>query len=292
MVCDPLGQSKRTFRGSIASAKIGEVRLAVVSTSPVHVRRRRCDIARIGEAPYLIKFQLSGEAYWSQRGKDVHLRTGDFVICSTAEPYTLRFERPYQMPVLAIAERTMKHLTPHPEQFLGRRMAREDASCSLLCGFVSQVVSKLSVLPERMVERAETNILDLLGGVLSVHSDNTATNRQMPEQLLKNMKGFIASNLRNQRLGPAMVAETYGVSIRYLHKLFASEELTLTKHIRMCRVEACRKALANPAMSDVSITDIALHWGFYDLPHMTNSFREAYGETPRSYRLKVRENTD
>lgn len=44
-----------------------------------------------------------------------------------AEPYTLEFREANEMPVLAIAAGTMRALTPHPEQFLGIRMAHEEA---------------------------------------------------------------------------------------------------------------------------------------------------------------------
>lgn len=274
------------FQASLAAADLGELRLACVSTTAVRVRRRRRDIARISDAPYLVKFQMSGEALWSQRGNDVHLRPGDFVICSTAEPYSLEFDGPYKMPVLAVAETTMRHLTPSPDQFLGTRMPGEDACCSLLSSFVADVLEKLPKLPAPMAQRIETNILDLLGGVLAARSAHAGTERQCATALLEHMKGFVRENLRNRRLGPAMLGSAFGVSTRYVHKLFATESITLTRFVRALRLEACRKMLDDPETSTMSITDIALHWGFYDLSHMTRSFREAYGVAPREYRLK------
>lgn len=288
MLCEPQGGSQHDFRGAVETTDLGNVRIARVSTSPVRVSRRKRDIARVSDARYLIKFQLQGEAFWSQLGKDVHLRPGDFVICSTAEPYSLRFDGPYQMPVIAITDTTMNHLTPHPEQFLGRRMPGEDASCGLLSSFVGQVVSKMSELPPPMAERVETNILDLLGGVLSAHSAGGSSGRLTPARQLDKMKGFIRENLRNRRLGPSMLAEAFGVSTRYVHKVFSVESMTLTRFIRMQRLEACRQSLADPASQGSSITEIALYWGFYDLSHMTRSFGDAYGATPTSYRLEAR----
>ena len=285
MECRP--EEPGSFNAQIEIADLGNLRIAHVSTSPVHVRRRRRDIARMSTAPYLIKFQLEGEAFWSQRGRDVHLRPGDFVIASTAEPYTLQFDGPYRMPVLGVSDSTMHRLTPDPDRFLGRRMPGEDASCGLLSSFVAQVVPRMSELPDPMAERVETNILDLLGGVLSAHGGSSAHFLPKTEQLAK-IRGFIADNLRNRRLGPAMIAEALGVSTRYIHKLFAQESLTLTRYIRAQRTEACRRSLTDPAFRHLSITDIALYWGFYDLSHFTRSFREAYGTTPRQYRLLSR----
>jgi len=284
MKCLPSSVNTSLFDGRIQAMDLGNVKLACVTTTPVVVQRRKQEIGRMCNAPYLIKFQLQGEAFWSQRNKDVHLRPGDFVICSTSEPYTLRFDGPYQMPVLAIAEPTMRRLTPDPDRFLGLRMPRDDAACSLLSGFVAQVVQRMSALPKPMIERVETNILDLLGGVLSAHSSVTVQARVSRSQTLHNIKGFIRDNLRNRRLGPAMIATAFGVSTRYVHNIFADEAQSVNRYIKSMRLEACYRDLVDPTSPHSSITDIALHWGFYDLPHMTRCFKRSFGDTPRSVR--------
>jgi AraC-like DNA-binding protein len=284
MQCLPYSEAAGSFDARIEARDLGNIHLAQVRTTPVRVSRRRQDIGRMCDSPYLIKFQLRGRAFWSQCGKVVHLRPGDFVICSTSEPYTLHFDGPYQMPVLVIAEPIMRRLTPDPNQFLGRRMSRDDAACSLLCGFVAQVVQRMSALPEPMIERVETNILDLLGGVLSAHSRTRVQAHVPREQSVRNIKGYVKANLRNRRLGPEMIAKAFGVSTRHVHKIFAEESLTLNRYIRSLRLEACYQSLTEPKFAHLSITDIALYWGFYDLPHMTRCFRKTYCTTPKGIR--------
>lgn len=281
MHCEPGGGAER-FYGHLDATDLGSVRLARVSTSPVAVSRRLPDIARIEDPPYLVKFQLQGEARWSQRGREVHLGPGDFVIAATAEPYRLDLTGPYQMMVLAVPGTIMRRLSVDPEHFLGRRMPAEDASCGLLSSFVAGLAPRMSSLPRGMAERVQTNMLDLLGGVLDAHSKRPSGRSR--EAQLRSIKRFIAQNLHNRELGPEMVATAFGVSTRYVHKLFALEDLTLTRHMRAERLQACRRALADPDCAGVSITDIALQWGFYDLPHMTRCFRESYGITPREFR--------
>jgi len=289
MHCEPKAEGVAAFDAQIEATDLGNIKLARVCTTPVLVSRRRRDIGRMCDAPYLIKFQLQGEAFWSQRNKDVHLRPGDFVICSTSEPYTLRFDGPYQMSVLAIAETVMRRLTADPDQFLGRRMPGDDAACSLLSSFVAQVVQRMSTLPQPMIERVETNILDLLGGVLNAHS-TALTRAHLPrEQHLRNIKGFIRDNLRNRRLGPAMIAQAFDVSTRYVHTVFATESLTVNRYIKSARLEACRQSLIDAKLMHLSITDIALYWGFYDLPQMTRSFKNTYGNTPSGVRCRFLE---
>ena len=289
MQCEPESGNVDQFDAQIEATDLGNVKLASIRTTPVVVRRRKQDISRMRDAPYLIKFQLQGEAFWSQRSRGVHLRPGDFVICSTAEPYSLRFEGPYQMPVLAVPDPVMRRLTPDPDQFLGRRMPRDDAACSLLSSFVAQVVQRMSALPEPMIERVETNILDLLGGVLSAHSTKITQAHVSREQLARNIKGFIKDNLRNRRLGPAMIAQAFGVSTRYVHKIFANDSLTVNRYIQSVRLDASHRSLIDPRFASFSITDIAVYWGFYDLPHMTRGFKKTFGATPRGVRGGISE---
>jgi AraC-like DNA-binding protein len=54
--------------------------------------------------------------------------------------------------------------------------------------------------------------------------------------------------------------------------------------IRERRLERCRGDLANPAMSDSSITDIALRWGFSDSAHFSHCFRKEFAVSPRHFR--------
>jgi AraC-like DNA-binding protein len=281
MHCAPAGRAAQ-FVAKLDAAELGDMRLARVSTSPLAVSRRPRDIALIKDPPYLLKFQIRGEARWSQRGREVHLHPGDFVIASTAEPYRLDLVTPYEMLVLAVPGMTMRRLAANPEQFLGRCMPAEDAACGLLSSFVAQAARRLPRLPEAMVERVQTNVLDLLGGVLDAHGSSPVDRSR--EAQVRRIKQFIIQNLRLRRLGPEMIARNFGISTRYLHKLFANEEHTVTRLIRAERLEACHRALSHANYAEVSITDIALQWGFYDLPHMTRCFRETYGITPKEFR--------
>lgn len=278
-------QSWQTFGGRVEATKLGSTGLALVSTSACTVRRRPVDIQQLTEAPYLIKFQAKGESIWTQRGRDVHLRPGDFVVSSTAEPYTLRFLDAYEMPVMTLSPQTMRRLTADPDQFLGVRFSGDEADCGLLSRFVSDVVARMNALQEPMISRIESNILNLLGGVLCARARHGLISA---EQKLSQIKTYIADHLHDRELSPATVAASFRISVRQLHALFESEPVSVGRYIRRCRVEACRRALLAESAMTVSLTDLALSWGFYDLSHMTRSFREEFGVTPTDYRVQHR----
>ena len=285
MEVDSSRMERERFAARIDAANLSSVKLVRVASTQLSVRRRPQDIAHISDPPYLVKFQLKGESVWSQRGREVHARPGDFVICSTAEPYSLVFRGEYEMPVLVVPESTMHRLTPDPEQFLGLRMSGEDADCGLLSSFVAQVVARMHKLPESMVHRIEANVLDLLGAVLAARARPGTVSR---EQLLSQVKAYIEDHLHDRHLGPATLAQVFSVSTRLIHTLFEDEPLTVGKYIRNQRLKSCRRALESSDASHLSLTDLALQWGFYDLSHMSRNFREVYGEPPSSFLLNKR----
>lgn len=285
MEIDSTRLDRERFSARVDGADLRSVKLVRVATTSITVRRRAQDIARISDPPYLVKFQLKGESIWSQRGREVHARPGDFVICSTAEPYSLYFPGEYEMPVLVVPESIMRRLTPDPDQFLGLRMPGEDADCGLLSSFVAQVVARMHKLPEPMVHRIEANVLDLLGAVLAGRARHGGVSR---DQLLSQVKAYIQDHLHDRQLGPVTLAQVFCVSTRLIHALFEDEPLTVGKYIRSLRVRSCRRALESSGSTPISLTDLALQWGFYDLSHMSRNFREVYGEPPSSFLMHKR----
>lgn len=285
MEIDSQRMVRDAFEARVDAVDLGNVKLVRVSTNPLQVRRRPQDIAHISASPYLVKFQLKGESLWSQRGRQVHARPGDFVIASTAEPYSLTFCGDYEMPVMVVPEAIMRRLTPDPDQFLGQRMAAEEADCGLLSSFVAQVVARMNQLSEPMVRRIEANVLDLLGAVLSARAKPGSLTR---EQLLAQVKVYIQEHMHDRGLGPATIAAAFGISTRSVHMLFETEPMTVGRYIRAQRIAACRRTLESQELARASLTDVALQWGFYDLSHMTRCFRDEYGEPPRRYLLLKR----
>jgi AraC-like DNA-binding protein len=281
MTVYPGASGPTQFTGCVEATDLGGIRLARVAASACLVRRRAEDIARMTETPYLVKFQVKGNSIWSQRGRVVRLRPGDFVLCSTAEPYSLRFSDAFEMPVICLPVDTARRLTPDPDQFLGIRMPGEDVDCGLLSSFVAQVSTRMGGLQEPLMRRVEASILDLLGGVLSAR---TGHGRPSADEYLVQIKAYIGEHLHDRRLSPAMIAAAIGVSTRYVHSLFQSEPMTVGQYIRSLRVTACRRSLEGLAADKGSLTDIALRWGFYDLSHMSRCFRAEFGASPSEFR--------
>jgi transcriptional regulator GlxA family with amidase domain len=56
--------------------------------------------------------------------------------------------------------------------------------------------------------------------------------------------------------------------------------------VRTLRLAGCRRDLADPALSHLSIGAVAARWGILDSAKFSRIFRAAHGLSPREYRAR------
>lgn len=98
---------------------------------------------------------------------------------------------------------------------------------------------------------------------------------------------FIFEHLNQQSLNAQMIANHLGISLRHLHRLFEHQQQSVHKFIQMHRIEKIQYELKDGKNKSLSITEIALKWGFGDSAHFSKLFRKMIGLSPKQYRLKV-----
>ncbi len=77
------------------------------------------------------------------------------------------------------------------------------------------------------------------------------------------------------------------VSVRTIHKRFEAAETSFGRALLDLRLDASRRALADPRCDGLSVTQIAYGAGFNDLSHFTKAFRARFGMPPGMYRKKA-----
>lgn len=105
------------------------------------------------------------------------------------------------------------------------------------------------------------------------------------EALRDRIKIYILRNLRDPDLSIDRIAAALRCSKRNLHKAFSNDGATISDTIWRLRLERCRRDLVSPACAWKSITEIAFSWGFSSATHFSKVFKDAYGMSPKAYRL-------
>lgn len=109
-------------------------------------------------------------------------------------------------------------------------------------------------------------------------SGQTATNTMAMAPIQRSLE-YMEENF-SQPLYMEDIAEQVGLSQYYFMRQFkAQTQMTVHKHLKQLRLNSAKKLLTN----GMSISDAAVEVGFYDQSHFTNSFRQVFGVTPKSY---------
>jgi AraC-like DNA-binding protein len=98
------------------------------------------------------------------------------------------------------------------------------------------------------------------------------------------IKTFIQENYAKPGLSTEDVANHLGITPRYVQIALASEGLTPSEYLKVCRLQAARRLLSSPALADRSITEIAFECGFTSSAHFSTEFRKCFGASPRTFR--------
>jgi AraC-like DNA-binding protein len=102
--------------------------------------------------------------------------------------------------------------------------------------------------------------------------------------LRQRIYAFIEHHLGDTELSPGTVARAHHISLRYPHKLFETQDSTVSEWIRRRRLEHCLRDLGDPALHHRTVSAIGARWGFTNPAHFSRAFRQAFGMAPGQYR--------
>ena len=121
--------------------------------------------------------------------------------------------------------------------------------------------------------------------ITSAADEERLAREAMADTLLLRVQSYVRAHLTDPLLSPDAIAAAHHVSVRHLYATFASADLRLEQWIIALRLEAARRELAGPGSRQRTIAAVARHWCFPNASHFTHRFREAYGMTPRDWRV-------
>lgn len=293
LVCDEFvlldcqRQGRGQFNGEIRSDKLDKIQLSEVISDPQHVVRSKRQISKSHESEFLLSLQLSSVGKVSQDGREAILHPGDFAIYDSTRPYALDFQSPFQQLVLQIPHSILCQHLHAAEDYTAIAISSQAGTGLLASQFLTSVAGQTRALGS-VKNQIEDNIFNLLSVALGSSRDLKQIDSRSAVRIaqLQRIKRFIETNLHNERLSPKMIAKAFQISTRYLHKLFETEEISLSRHILKRRLDMCMLCLQDKRYRGHSIEQIAFSWGFNSAPHFSKAFKDCTGLSPRSYRNK------
>jgi AraC-like DNA-binding protein len=275
------------FSGRLRRIVLDRVAANVIQIEAAqHIINRTAENVKAPTAPfYVVHFQLRGSSLFRQHGLTSALRAGDYVVTSGADPYSWEFRGDFSTFSIRFPQSFVDLPAAALRPVLGRPVPAVSRFGARISPFVAAVTAEDSLLWGPLGARVAHNLIDLFTTALS----EAVSESPLPRSVLSYMKitEYIGRRLREPGLDTAAIARAHHLSARHLQAVFAEQGTTVTGWIRERRLAGCRRDLADPALRELPIGDIAARWGYRDQAYFSRLFRRSFGETPREWRARA-----
>ncbi|MFI5906884.1 helix-turn-helix domain-containing protein [Dactylosporangium sp. NPDC051541] len=277
----PESDLRSRFAGDVTQWPLGQLALARIASQRQTVRRTEDDIARTPVHGYYANLQVRGTSIMAQGGRSTLLHPGELGLVDTTRPFRFEFGSDFEQLSFFIPGTLLPG--PVPTAAAVPTRAGVGAAVRLALESVPGVRG-----PERLAVHA--------AGMLAVALDPTLlrpdTTRKAPRTYAAALAD-IEEHLGDDDLSPAATAHRLGVSVRFVHALFANaggggnEQASYTSTVRRLRLEKAARDLRDPTLSHLRVIDIATEAGFLNVASFHRAFRQAYGTTPTQVRTHL-----
>ena len=218
----------------------------------------------------------------------MQLAAGELVVCAPDVPGEWTIDHAYTTAAFHIDEHLFRRYIPNPMDVVGRNLELPEP--------VSDILSRImdtSIAMSRQ-GRFETtgrslacSFLHMLALTPRVQMPEDREERCAVEFRRAQIKAFIQEHYAKPGLSTEDIANHLEITPRYVQIALASEGLTPTEYLKVCRLQAARRLLSSAAFADRSITEIAFECGFTSSAHFSTEFRKCFGKSPRIFRQSV-----
>lgn len=272
----------------LSYTSLGACRLSKIAASPHGVIGEEVT-ARDSDADSIkVLVQIDGKACFRQGQSSIRLRNRCAVVYDPSRPYFLVNgtnvnQLVLQIPRSGLSDRALSRLaTPLPLPSGG------DNQTATLASFILTSAENAACMTPEMKASMGTSLTCFAQGLIcdSFGTPMVDTLGSASHMLLRErIKDFVRGRLSDNELSIEAVAQAMGCSVRYLHKAFEGEGMTLQRYIWQRRLEHSRALLASQTHSTRSISEIAFQCGFSSSSHFSRLFRERFEMTPRELRF-------
>jgi AraC-like DNA-binding protein len=279
------------FAARVRAVQLGSIEVSEFTAAHATVARTPALIRASDPDVYAFIAPLSGQTTLRQAGRDIELRPGWMALRSSGRPFELHVA-PEQSPARLIRAQVPRTLLAQQRRQLDGLLAEPVPGHGGMGSLFTQFLAGLAAGPDGPgdvyrpgdLPRLGNLTLDMFDAMLAHILDPGHEVLPAQQALLARVMSYIREHLGDTELSPEKLAAAHHISVSYVHRLFASQELTVAATIRTQRLDRARRDLADPRLAHIPIHRIAAHWGFRDHATFTRAFRTRYGIPPRALR--------
>lgn len=273
------------FAGSVSMRRVGALTVSLISSQAQSVTRSEADIARQAGDVFFLNLPLTAGTSATQQGRTAQLAADDFTLVDSTRPFGLQFTQPFQQISVTLPHDLLAPQLANPLEATAVRVPGQVGVGAV----ASAALRSLATVNEPFDRHAARSVGEYLAGLIALAVGGVSTPPASASRavLLQAALDAVERSLGDPDLSPSSVAQSIGISTRYLHRLFADRGLSFCRWLSTRRLERCYRDLTDPTRSHWTIAQIACHHGLTDPAYFARTFKRHYNATPREVRREA-----
>ncbi|MFF9045741.1 helix-turn-helix domain-containing protein [Streptomyces parvulus] len=273
--------------GTVVTARLGHIDVSRVESDAQRVTRTTNALDQDETPSVLLVLLRRGTATLLQNNGHVVAGEDDLLVWDETDDYAFHSDGPFTALVLRLS-RSRLGLPDESSRAATLPAFTATAETAGTAGLLATVMSTLATSPASyapsVAGRLADSVVDLLSILLLERSRHAEDSGGERASLVRRVREHVDRNLQDSELSPRTVARDHHISVRYLHRVFESEDVTVQRLIQQRRIEQSARDLVRHELRTLTVAAIALRWGFTNPAHFSRAFRQRYGRTPTEWR--------
>ncbi|MEU5803292.1 MULTISPECIES: helix-turn-helix domain-containing protein [Streptomyces] len=274
------------FEASLTGVPLGYVRLLSLEADPVRLSRTPGLVESAPALAVAVVLQEHGHAALTQDGRSTVLEPGQAAVVDLRRPFSLDERERFRLRVLRVPDHALDVPAHSVRRVTGRALSPRDGVPALLVPLLARLAVTAGRIPPSVADALGGNTTDLLATLVHDASDPDDDDHAgaARDRLVRSVLRHIDRHLGDPDLGPESIAAAHRISVRYLHRLFEDEAVTVSRLVQRRRVEECAKELARRGSVSATVSAVSSRWGFHSPAHFSRAFKALYGHPPGRWR--------
>jgi len=274
------------FYGRFETSAVGGGTISRNRCSPMVCIRNKTQVSRSENECFYVLYVLSGYHACEQNGRRNSAGPGQIIIVDSGQPCRVETgSPPYDVICITVPKADLRGIMDLEDKLANTLVKPTPAALPLLSctNTISQQLTSYSQGELSAFYEACVSLLPLAAGCFNdEHKEKLSSPRA--NLLMRELREFADQNLADPGLSPRKAAHHFGVSVRYVHKLFACWGTTFNAYVAAARLNNVRKDLQSLPSNRQKISKLAFRWGFNDLSSFNRSFKQHFGCSPSRFR--------
>jgi AraC-like DNA-binding protein len=274
------------FHAAVVSLRLPALQLVSGKFTAARIVRSREMIADGNDDLSLLVSQ-TGNVTVSARGREVTLCGNEAVLISSDESVVFHRHSFGESIAIRMPCSTLSSTVVDVDDVVMRQMPRNTVALTLLTSYANSLLSDdHAMVTAALRHHVATHVHDLVALTLGAGSDaaHIAKRRGMGAARLRAAKKYVTENISRRDISIGSVALHFGVTPRYLQRLFESDGSTFSTFLLARRLARAHRMLREPQSAQRRVSAIAYDVGFGDLSYFNRCFRRLYGASPQDIR--------